>query len=930
MIRLCLLILLGSGALAAQTYSVSSGSLSNYTALTGATTLALGDNELSAVQSPPGFSFAYFGTAYTGFKVGSNGYLVLGTQGTTTSSTPAHSTAPGLVVAPFWADLKPNLGGAIRWKYTAPVLAVEWDDITVLSPGSGSVNPPRLTMTALLDTATGAIEFQYSAPGTATAGPNSPAANTCAISGPTGTGGGQTVFPGADPGSIKPDGSVSQWPWLRFVRFTPVTTANNAPTIAVTVLTLYMPISNGQQINCSYGGLMTAFYPRITVADADGDPCSLVGNVSNVTTQGILNSEFSSASAATPYVLQPTSGQFNRAGVTHTFQFQANDGKGGTAQFAFYLTVLPAQGNNAPEVQVQAAGGAVTDGGTLNVAFGSTLAALNLRLDISDADTDSVELSAAISNVTTQGLATAEFSHSHGATPYSLFPASGTFNQGGTTHQVTLTADDYRGGVTTFGFSIVVGLAPTNNSPTLALTAGGSNVVNGSEIAVAPGSTLAALALAITVDDPDGDACSVAATITNVGTTGLDNGEFSSGSAAVPYVLQPTSGLFNAPLTTHTVTLVAQDGNGGQATFVFRLAEQAAPGQFGGGGSGGGGGCSTGSGGSALAALALLAALLLLRRRKAVLAAACLCVLPATAAIDAQEAEAPKADAKQAEAEKNAAQARELLQSAWARLYSAESNGLTRLLADAKLTVEAGQLPLAVQPVEGSLVWYSGGQTSFRSAEDAQGKSLRGLQAALTQRAAELLPWLPGMASFESRFAGATFSFTPVDTGSRTEAWDVKVLRGTDSVPEYYRVSGDSRELTEFRVGQAGEDAYRINRPCFLEHEGDPVGLELEEVTLGREVTTTISVPGQAVQTRRDLAETPVSVLGRTSHQGFSLVSKLQATLSISFAGTSAEVKVTLELSNPKVNGEATDEGLKTAGVSEDALKALKERESAK
>ena len=131
---LVLLALAATGAWAAPSYTVTNGPLvTTYANISGGTAISLSSGQLSSAISPAGFSFTYFGTAYTSFKVGSSGYVILGSAGTTTSTTAAHGTAPGLVVAPLWCNLKPGAGmnmaaetGTVRWAFASGVLSVEW------------------------------------------------------------------------------------------------------------------------------------------------------------------------------------------------------------------------------------------------------------------------------------------------------------------------------------------------------------------------------------------------------------------------------------------------------------------------------------------------------------------------------------------------------------------------------------------------------------------------------------------------------------------------------------------------------------------------------------------------------------------------------------------------------------------------------------
>lgn len=609
-----LLALFSAACFGAPGYTVSSGSLFSFTPASAPTLLTLGDNELSTLQSPAGFSFTYFGQAYTGFQVGSNGYIIMGGGGTTVASQPSHAVAPGRVLAPFWGDMRPNLQGQIGWTFANNKLTVEWLGVR-LATATAQGGPYNVQIQIVLDTTSGQIDFLYGDYGGFGIGPGSPWDYSCAISGPSGAG--QAIVPGNDGSFISSTGKITLWPLLRYTRFVPVASVNNLPVIAVTLFGAQIPVTQGATASGTVPYTMLTLAPRISVSDADGDTVSLTGTVSDITTEGVLNSEFSSASAAVPYTLTPATGVFNRAVVTHTVLLIADDGHGGNAQFVFYIKVNGVPGNGDPVVDVSAGGASVTDGGNLNVAFGATLASLNLQIGIDDPEGDASELTATISNQTTQGLLVSEFENGHVAVPYALAPSSGTFNQGGTTHQVVLTADDYRGGLLVFTFNIIVGAAPANNAPTLAVTAMGVPLGNGATLNVGYNTTLAALNLSIAVNDPDSDATSVSGAVSNVGASGLLASEFSSAVAGVPYALVPQSGVFNASKTTHLVSLVAQDGLGGQATFTFSIVVGAAPGDIGSVG-GGGGGCTAGdeSGELPLIAVMLLSVFYWVKRRK--------------------------------------------------------------------------------------------------------------------------------------------------------------------------------------------------------------------------------------------------------------------------------------------------------------------------
>lgn len=228
MIR-CIVLLFVAAVLAcqaadAQSYSVTTSRLSSYPYLTPGTTLALGDDAISPAISPTGFSFNYFGTAYTSFRVGSNGYLVMGGSGTTTAAVPDHAVSPGLYIAPFWTDLLPHTGSAVvKWHYENSVLSVEWRDVLQRNITPGIYNY-GVTMLVELDTSGGKITFRYGDPqsGVQTLGATSSHNHCVAISSAINPN--QEIIIGELSGAISSTGQVTSYPSLCEIMFTPVPT----------------------------------------------------------------------------------------------------------------------------------------------------------------------------------------------------------------------------------------------------------------------------------------------------------------------------------------------------------------------------------------------------------------------------------------------------------------------------------------------------------------------------------------------------------------------------------------------------------------------------------------------------------------------------------------------------------------------------------
>lgn len=89
----------------------------------------------------------------------------------------------------------------------------------------------------------------------------------------------------------------------------------------------------------------------ISVGSTEGDPVALTGTVSEVTTQGILDAEFSSVSAATPYTVAPGSGTFNVGDVYHTVTLVVADGINPDVTFTFQIHVA-SSGPLVPECKL--------------------------------------------------------------------------------------------------------------------------------------------------------------------------------------------------------------------------------------------------------------------------------------------------------------------------------------------------------------------------------------------------------------------------------------------------------------------------------------------------------------------------------------------------------------------------------------------------
>jgi beta propeller repeat protein len=97
---------------------------------TTGTKLNLGDDDYTEVALP--FNFSFYGEEYNSVKISSNGYLTFGNDATNyyNSWLPSSYDANNLI-APFWDDLSPNVGGSIYYYYnpTEEQFIVQYQDV---------------------------------------------------------------------------------------------------------------------------------------------------------------------------------------------------------------------------------------------------------------------------------------------------------------------------------------------------------------------------------------------------------------------------------------------------------------------------------------------------------------------------------------------------------------------------------------------------------------------------------------------------------------------------------------------------------------------------------------------------------------------------------------------------------------------------------
>ena len=92
------------------------------------TQVTLSDDDFAEVTLP--FSFDFYGQAKSSIKIGSNGYLSFGADGTDYTNDPVpDATDPNDLIAPFWDDQDPTLGGTIHYAGNADEFIVQWTDI---------------------------------------------------------------------------------------------------------------------------------------------------------------------------------------------------------------------------------------------------------------------------------------------------------------------------------------------------------------------------------------------------------------------------------------------------------------------------------------------------------------------------------------------------------------------------------------------------------------------------------------------------------------------------------------------------------------------------------------------------------------------------------------------------------------------------------
>ncbi|MCF6228368.1 MAG: choice-of-anchor D domain-containing protein, partial [Planctomycetes bacterium] len=236
---------------------------------------------------------------------------------------------------------------------------------------------------------------------------------------------------------------------------------------------------------------------------------------------------------------------------------------------------------NGPSITVMQGTSTVAANSAVNVAFGDTVTATAFRITINDSNNLDVKVSTSITSLGSTGIVLAEWASAAAPVPYVLGPSSGRFNtSAGITHQVVITAGN---GTTQAQFSFTIVQAPQgggNTAPSIMVLLDASSA---NPVALTPGSTInapynrtvAAEDFGIVINDADNDNTSCSTTISNIASTGILTSEWSSGSAAVSYTLNPSTGAFNSTTAvTYTFVITADDGTD-QSTFTFHVDQAA-------------------------------------------------------------------------------------------------------------------------------------------------------------------------------------------------------------------------------------------------------------------------------------------------------------------------------------------------------------------
>lgn len=220
-----------------------------------------------------------------------------------------------------------------------------------------------------------------------------------------------------------------------------------------------------------------------------------------------------------------------------------------------YVFTINGTVNSPPAITVSTSAGAVTNNGTVNVGYATSLAALGLQFTVSDPDNNNTSLAATVGNVTTQGFVTSEWESASATVPYNRTPNTGSFSVPLVNHLVTLTAND---GVaqTVFSFTLAVG---ASTPPTIEIPGSGSIFVGtaatGFSASINPASLPANAVLELA--DVDGDNINVTAVVVAPSApTGINAPGTSAGNpAGTPIAFTGDASLSEPGTYTWTITI---------------------------------------------------------------------------------------------------------------------------------------------------------------------------------------------------------------------------------------------------------------------------------------------------------------------------------------------------------------------------------------
>ena len=113
---------------------------------TGGTNLALGDDAFSFVKLTGSAAISIYGSSFTGFYVGSNGYITF-TEGDQDYSESLADHFDTLRVSGLFCDLNPTAAGQVSWKQLGDSAVVTWENV----PEYGTNNSNTFQVTLLFD-----------------------------------------------------------------------------------------------------------------------------------------------------------------------------------------------------------------------------------------------------------------------------------------------------------------------------------------------------------------------------------------------------------------------------------------------------------------------------------------------------------------------------------------------------------------------------------------------------------------------------------------------------------------------------------------------------------------------------------------------------------------------------------------------------------